>query len=180
MRKQKEGISKMFLVPQSIYLSVRNLLTDQEKLKKLDQLNPSTNYIENAIQYNNRSSFKTPIPIINSGSFSSNSNESDDQLSFSSNSNVSQDHQSLNGNSIFSYSTQPVLNNEDSIFSHSTQPFLDNAATNTSTLPVTNNAATNTSPLPVSNSAATSTPPLEEEEDQQIIPPSFFWRRDMM
>ena len=75
MRKQKEGISKMFLVPQSIYLFVRNLLTDQEKLKKLDQLNPNTNYIEKAIQYNNHSSFKTPTPINNSASVSSNLNE---------------------------------------------------------------------------------------------------------
>ena len=44
----------MFLVPRSVYFSIRRNLTDPDKLNKLDQLNGNTNYIENAIQYGKR------------------------------------------------------------------------------------------------------------------------------
>ena len=50
----------MFLVPRSIYFSIRKNLSDGDKLEKLNQLNTGSNYIENAIQYNKHKSYKSP------------------------------------------------------------------------------------------------------------------------
>ena len=61
MRKHREGVSSMFLVPRNIYFSIRKNLSDGDKLEKLNQLNTGSNYIENAIQYNKHKSYKSPM-----------------------------------------------------------------------------------------------------------------------
>ena len=47
----------MFLVPRRVYFSIRNNITDPERLNQLDKLNKNNNYIENAIRYNKQKSF---------------------------------------------------------------------------------------------------------------------------
>ena len=49
MKKPKEVISTMFLVPKWIYFAMRNSIGDEDKVKQLDRLNMDTNYIEKAI-----------------------------------------------------------------------------------------------------------------------------------
>ncbi len=58
-KKQEEDVSTMFLVPKRIYLAVREVISEDDKLNQLDQLNKGTNYIEDAIQFKQQKSYKT-------------------------------------------------------------------------------------------------------------------------
>ena len=58
-KKQEEDVSTMFLVPKRIYLAVRGVISEDDKLNQLDQLNKGTNYIEDAIQFKQQKSYKT-------------------------------------------------------------------------------------------------------------------------
>ena len=49
----------MFLVPKRIYLAVREVINEDDKLNQLDQLNEGTNYIEKAIQFRQQKSYKS-------------------------------------------------------------------------------------------------------------------------
>ena len=58
-KKQEEDVSTMFLVPKRFYLAVREVISEDDKLNQLDQLNKGTNYIENAIQFKQQKSYKS-------------------------------------------------------------------------------------------------------------------------
>ena len=58
-KKQEEDVSTMFLVPKRIYLALREVISEDDKLNQLDQLNKGTNYIEDAIQFKQQKSYKT-------------------------------------------------------------------------------------------------------------------------
>ena len=58
-KKQEEDVSTMFLVPKRIYLAVREVISEDDKLNQLDQLNKGTNYIEKAIQFRQQKSYKS-------------------------------------------------------------------------------------------------------------------------
>ena len=60
-KKQEEDVSTMFLVPKRIYLAVREVISEDDKLNQLDQLNKGTNYIENAIQFKQQKSYKSQL-----------------------------------------------------------------------------------------------------------------------
>ena len=51
MKKPKEDISTMILVPKRIYFAMRETFGEEDKVKQLNQLNNDTNYIEKAIQF---------------------------------------------------------------------------------------------------------------------------------
>ena len=59
MKKLKETISTMFLVPKRIYFAMRNGIGDEDKVNQLDWLNRDTNYIEKAIQFRQQKSYKS-------------------------------------------------------------------------------------------------------------------------
>ena len=58
-KKQEEDVSTMFLVPKRIYLAVREVISEDDKINQLDQLNNDTNYIEKAIQFRQQKSYKS-------------------------------------------------------------------------------------------------------------------------
>ena len=57
-----EEISRMYLVPHRIYVAVKAYINDENKLKLLDNLNASGNYIEQAIQFHQKKSHHSKHP----------------------------------------------------------------------------------------------------------------------
>ena len=58
-KKQKDDINTMFLVPKRIYLAVREVIGEDDKVNQLDRLNNDSNYIEKAIQFRQQKSYKS-------------------------------------------------------------------------------------------------------------------------
>ena len=53
------GISEMFLIPKRIHLNIIKNIEDPNQLKRIEELNAETNYLEKALQFHRLKSFKS-------------------------------------------------------------------------------------------------------------------------
>ena len=54
-----EGISEMFLIPKGIYFNIVKNIEDPDQLKRVEDLNAETNYLEKALRFHQLKSFKS-------------------------------------------------------------------------------------------------------------------------
>ena len=57
--KNMESISEMFLIPKGIYFNIVKNIEDPDQLKRVEDLNAETNYLEKALRFHQLKSFKS-------------------------------------------------------------------------------------------------------------------------
>ena len=60
-----EGISEMFLIPKGIYFNIVKNIEDPDQLKRVQDLNAETNYLEKALRFHQLKSFKSQPKEVN-------------------------------------------------------------------------------------------------------------------
>ena len=60
-----EGISEMFLIPKGIYFNIVKNIEDPDQLKRVQNLNAETNYLEKALRFHQLKSFKSQPREVN-------------------------------------------------------------------------------------------------------------------
>ncbi len=60
-----EGVSEMFLIPKGIYFNIVKNIEDPDQLKRVQDLNAETNYLEKALRFHQLKSFKSQPREVN-------------------------------------------------------------------------------------------------------------------